>query len=44
MKLKFEKKIIEKKEEKKEFCIIFFIIYIVYDNLSDLCGKVSEDI
>lgn len=44
MKLKFKKKIMEKKRKKKEFCVIFFIIYIVCDNLSDLCGKVSEDI
>lgn len=43
MKLKFKKKL-WKKIEKKEFCVIFFIIYIVCDNLSDLCGKVSEDI
>lgn len=44
MKSKLEKKIIEKKEEKKEFCTILLIIYTVHDNLSDLCGKASEDI
>lgn len=35
----------EKKErKKKEFCAILLITYTVRDNLSDLCGKASEDI
>lgn len=33
-----------KKRNKKEFCAILLITYTVRDNLSDLCGKASEDI
>lgn len=39
-----KKNSLKKKKEKKEFCTILLIIYTVHDNLSDLCGKASEDI
>lgn len=44
MKSKLKKKSWKKKEKKRECCAILLITYTVRDNLSDLCGKASEDI